>query len=177
MTSDKTLAQKAAHDPEAFGELFDRYALRIFRYIYSRIHHRENAEDITSQVFHDAFKNINQYKPMSAFSAWLFTIARRRISDFFKKSQPIEYLSEEIPQNSDGILAEVILQEDILSLEKHLQALHDDELELLRLRFAGKLRYKEIALLVEKTPGAAKIAIYRLLKQLKASMEETDATK
>ena len=65
MTSDKILARRAAQDPEAFGELFDRYALKIYRYTYSRVRHHESAEDITSQVFHDAFENIRQYRPMA----------------------------------------------------------------------------------------------------------------
>lgn len=177
MTSDKALARKTPHDPEAFGELFDRYALRIYRYTYSRVRHRESAEDITSQVFHDAFKSIGQYRPVAPFSAWLFTIARRRIADFYKKSRPTEELSEEVPQDSAGILTGVIQNEDLGHLEEQLQTFDEGERELLRLRFAGEMRYKEIALLVNKSPGAVKIAIYRLLDRLKADMEQTDGTK
>ena len=176
MTSDKTLARKAVHDPDAFGELFDRYSLRIYRYTYSRVHHHESAEDITSQVFHDALKSISQYKPVAPFSAWLFTIARRRIADFFKKSQPMEELSEEVPQDSVGILTGVIQKEDLGRLAEHLQALDNQESELLRLRFAAGMRYKDIALLVNKSPGAVKIAIYRLLNRLKENMEKPDGS-
>lgn len=176
MTSDKALARKAAHDPNAFGELFDRYSLRIYRYVYSRVCHQESAEDITSQTFHDAFTGIERYQPVAPFSAWLFTIARRRIADFYKQSRPVEELSEEVPQETSGILAGVIHNEDLGCLEEQLQALKEEERELLRLRFAGEMRYKEIALLVDKTPGAVKIAIYRLLDRMKENMEQTDGT-
>jgi RNA polymerase sigma-70 factor (ECF subfamily) len=74
-------------------------------------------------------------------------------------------------------LTGVIQNEDLGHLEEQLQTLDEGERELLRLRFAGDMRYKEIALLVDKTPGAVKIAIYRLLDQLKADMEQTNGTK
>ena len=177
MTSDKTLARKAAYDPEAFGNLFDRYALKIYRYTYSRVHHHESAEDITSQVFHDAYKSIEQYRPIAPFSAWLFTIARRRIADSFRGEKPTEALTDDVPQESQGILTGIIKKEDLEDLVEQLQLLDDRERELLRLRFAGGMRYKDIAVLVEKTPGAVKIAIYRLLDRLKENMENPDGSK
>lgn len=177
MTSDKTLARNAVGDPQAFGELFDRYALRVYRYTYSRVHHRENAEDITSQVFHDALQNIDQYKPIAPFSAWLFTIARRRIADFFRKSVPAEQLDDETPHDSVEILTDVIKSEELRQLEEQLKTLADDERELLRLRFAACMHYKEIASLLDKKPGAVKIAIYRLINRIKVNMENSDGSK
>ena len=174
MTSDKKLALNAAHDPKAFGDLFDRYALRIYRYCYSRVQHHESAEDITAQVFQDALEHIDQYKPLAPFAAWLFTIARRRVTDHYRRLKPTEELSEEFSQGNPEILAGVIQQEDLQSLEHSLRKLDEDDLELLRLRFAAGMRYKEIATLVDKTPGAVKTATYRLLDRLKADMEKTD---
>jgi RNA polymerase sigma-70 factor (ECF subfamily) len=177
MTSDKTLARKAVQDPNAFGELFDRYAIRIYRYCYSRASHRESAEDITAQVFQDALEHIDQYRPIGPFAAWLFTIARRRIADHYRALKPTEELSEEILQGNPEVLASVIQKENLQQLEQCLQELDDYELELLRLRFAAGMRYKDIAALVEKKPGAVKIAIYRLLDRLKEKMEKTDDSK
>lgn len=176
MTSDQTLARRAAYDPEAFGELFDRYALKIYRYTYSRVRHHESAEDITSQVFHDAFENISQYRPVAPFSAWLFTIARRRIADFFRKSNPVTALTEELPQDRPEILDQLGAQEEHQRLAGQLEALDEDERELLRLRFAAEMPYKDIAALVNKKSGAVKIAIYRILDRLKANMEKTDVS-
>jgi RNA polymerase sigma-70 factor (ECF subfamily) len=177
MTSDKTLARKAVQDPKAFGELFDRYAIRIYRYCYSRASHRESAEDITAQVFQDALENIDQYRPVGPFAAWLFTIARRRIADHYRTLKPTEALSEEIPQGNPEVLASVIQKENLQQLERCLETLEDNELELLRLRFAAGMRYKEIASLVDKTPGAVKTATYRLLDRIKEQMEKTDDPK
>ena len=176
MTSDKTLARKAAQDPEAFGKLFDRYGLKVYRYTFSRIHHHESAEDITSQVFHDAFESISQYKPIAPFAAWLFTIARRRIADFFRKADPSEPLLDDVPQDKPEILTSVIKGEELRELEQQLLALNEEEHELLRLRFAAGMRYQEIATLFDKNPGAVKMSIYRLLDRMKENMEKTDDT-
>jgi RNA polymerase sigma-70 factor (ECF subfamily) len=154
--------------------LFDRYSLKIYRYTYSRVHHHETAEDITSQAFRDALESIGQYKPIGPFAAWLFTIARRRIADFFRRKNPTDELQDDLPQESPEILDRVVHREDLRDLEAQLLALNEEERELLRLRFAAEMRYKDIAVLVGKTPGAVKIAIYRLLNRLKENMEKTD---
>lgn len=177
MTSDQLLARRARRNPEAFGELFDRYALKVYRYTYNRVHHHESAEDITSQVFHDALKSIGYYKPIAPFGAWLFTIARRRIADFYKKSHPTEELSEDVAEDTQSALSGVIRKEEVDHLTTALQALSEGEREMLRLRFAADMRYKDIALLVNKSPGAVKIAIYRLLDRLKENMENADGSK
>lgn len=174
MTSDKSIARKATQNPEAFSELFDRYALKVYRYAYSRVQHRESSEDITSQVFLDAFEHIKQYKPVGPFAAWLFTIARRRIADFYRKQNLTEELSDEAPQDCPEILTRVVKAEAIRDVEDQLQTLNDEERELLRLRFAANMRYKDIAILLNKKPGAVKIAIYRLINRLKKNLENSN---
>lgn len=176
MTSDKSLARKAAQNPEAFGELYDRYSLKVYRYIYSRVRHHETAEDLTSQAFTDAFDSIDQYRPFGPFSAWLFTIVRRRIADFFRRGNPADELPDDLPQDSPALLDRVVHREELRELEFHLRALSEEERELLRLRFAAEMRYKEIAALVERTPGATKMAIYRLLDRLQEYLEKTDGS-
>jgi RNA polymerase sigma-70 factor (ECF subfamily) len=177
MTTDKSLARKAVRNPDAFGELFDRYSLKIYRYIYSRVHHRETAEDITSQAFRDAFESIDQYRPIAPFSAWLFTITRRRIADHFRQANPADELPEDLSQGSPEILDGVAQREDLQDLAVQLRTLTEEDREMLRLRFAAQMRYKDIAALLKKSPGAVKMAIYRLLDRLKEKMEKTDGSK
>jgi RNA polymerase sigma-70 factor, ECF subfamily len=174
--SDKSLARKASKNPDDFSDLFDRYAIKVYRYVYSRVNHHESAEDITSQVFLDAFKHITQYKPVGPFAAWLFTIARRRIADFYRKQNPTEELSDKAPQDAPEIITKVVTNEAIREVEVQLQTLNDEERELLRLRFAAGMRYKEFATLLDKKPGAVKIATYRLINRLKKNLENSNGS-
>lgn len=171
MLSDKALAKRATHNPEAFAIIFDRYAIKVYRYIYSRVQHHESAEDITSQVFLATLENIQDYKPFGSFEAWIFTIARRRIADFYRKENPTEMLSDDIPPRESEILASVIQKESVSEFENQFHVLQEDEKELLRLRFAAGMRFKDIATLLGKKPDAVKIATYRLIDRLKKNME------
>lgn len=67
-------------DVEAFGMIYQRYAERVFRYIAYRVRTPAEAEDLTAQVFLNAWKAILRYKPQEApFLAWLYTIAHNQV--------------------------------------------------------------------------------------------------
>jgi RNA polymerase sigma-70 factor (ECF subfamily) len=70
------LVERAKRDPEAFGLLYDRYVGQVFGFAYSRLHDRASAEDLTSEVFYKALRNIGQYQPVRPFRAWLYQIAK-----------------------------------------------------------------------------------------------------
>ena len=67
---EKELVERAKRDPAAFGELYDRHFLQIYRFVYSRVRDQTVAEDVTSEVFMKALKSIGRYqdtgKPFSA---------------------------------------------------------------------------------------------------------------
>src|SRR5207245_7888372 len=79
---DEGPVERAKRDPAAFGDLYDRYCGLIYRYVYSRVHERALAEDITEDVFFKALRHIHQYRNMGRpFSAWLYQIANRAVAD------------------------------------------------------------------------------------------------
>src|SRR5690606_11696055 len=74
--SDAELAALARHDAEAFGILYDRYADQVFRMVYHRLGDRQDAEDVTAEVFVKALRAIDVYRPSRApFWGWLHRIA------------------------------------------------------------------------------------------------------
>ncbi len=69
------LVERAKQDADAFGELYDHYFGQIYRFVYSRLHNQEAAEDVTSEVFFKALRAIGRYRPSGhPFSAWLYQI-------------------------------------------------------------------------------------------------------
>ena len=73
---------------EAFGELYDEYIQRIYKFIYFKTHHRESAEDLTSRVFIKAFEKIKTYNEgKSSFSVWLYRIARNTVIDHYRTNK------------------------------------------------------------------------------------------
>jgi RNA polymerase sigma-70 factor (ECF subfamily) len=78
----------APRDPIAFTALYRRYVTPIYRYAYSRMGNRADAEDIAAQVFSEALAGLDRYREEGNFAAWLFTIAARRIVDHYRQAKP-----------------------------------------------------------------------------------------
>src|SRR5437868_4887293 len=56
----------------------------IYRYIYSNVRNREEAEDLTSQVFLKAVRSLDLKRTMQSGQAWLFQVARTTIADYWR---------------------------------------------------------------------------------------------
>jgi len=167
------MVNSARKTPEAFVELYDRYVLRVYRYMLHRTGDEMVAEDLTSQVFLDALKNLPRLSPRVPLGAWLFTIARRRIADYFRGLQPIASLEEtqNLPSIDVDPLKGLIQTERLKDLEAQLATLDERERELLRLRFTAELSFAEIGVLLGQKENTIKKSFYRLLDRLGRRME------
>ena len=171
---DSQLVRLINEDTKAFDALYHRYLPRVYRYCAQRLNDKQQAEDVCAQVFFEVLDKLmnGKYKEDGFFSAWIFTIARRRIIDHYRKPN-IEPLGESIffdPEISKN-MEDKDEQKHLLSL---VQDLGEDQKELLRLRFAAQLSFEEIAKIDGRTISAIKMSIYRTLDRIRAKWEETD---
>ena len=169
------LVKKARQNPRYFGEVYDLYFQKIFRYIYSRVGNQSSAEDITSKTFLSALQNLPTYKEKGLFTAWLFSIARSKINDHFRKLgketfQPIQ----DIPDGKPNLLINTIQKETRKLLFGLIAGLPEDKRELVRLRYVANLRFREIAALQGKSEASVKKALYRVLEELRMQLEVDD---
>src|SRR5437588_893577 len=83
--------ERAKSDPAAFGELYDRYAGQMFRFIRARIHDDGLAEDITADVFLSALRHIKTYEDQGRpFSCWLYRIAANAVASHYRgRHEPV----------------------------------------------------------------------------------------
>src|SRR3989344_4062244 len=95
-------------EASAFGLLYDHYEPMIYRFILIKVSHREEAEDLTHQVFLHAWRSIPSYQDLGfPFSSWLYRMARNQVIDFYrarKEQQSFEELSEEYHPLSKRLL-------------------------------------------------------------------------
>ena len=159
-----------------FSAIYQRYAIPIYRYTFVRVGNRADAEDITSLVFMDALKSWKRFKLNGNIPAWLFTIARNKIVDRYRREKrtiPLEYISNTIFEEM-SLLNGLMDAETVAKLSQILSSLQPEHQELLQLRFAGELTYSQIGNVVGKSEAAVKMAIHRLLDQLQNLMEQDD---
>jgi RNA polymerase sigma-70 factor (ECF subfamily) len=159
-------------EAEAFGLLYDRYQPQIYRFIYLKVSHREEAEDLTHQVFLKSWENIADYESSGfPFSSWLYRIARNQTIDYYRtKKSHLSLESEEELKMEDGGESLIKLSDDSISLEKIRKAigfLSDDQQNVIILRFIEDLSPKEAAEIMNRTEGAVKLLQHRAINKLK----------
>jgi RNA polymerase sigma-70 factor (ECF subfamily) len=167
------LITAAQHDPQAFETLYRLYVQPVYRYLFSRIGSRAEAEDATAQTFLAALDGIRRYRHNGHFAAWLFSIARRKAADHFRGRRGQVSLEglQEIPLEAD-YLQDAIHNERAELLSGLIAALPENERELLRLRYTAGLPFSEMGRLLGRSEGAVKKALYRLLARLYRQLEE-----
>ena len=166
------IIRAARQDSKAFGELYTLYVEQVFRYLYSRIGNVHEAEDITAQTFLVAFESFDRFRQDEHFASWLFTIARNKAMDHFRRRENTSSIDEvkDIPVENDPLVG-VIQSEQTAALSKLIQALPEEDRELLRLRFLAAMSFPEIAHFLHRNEDAVKKSIYRLLARLHSQLE------
>jgi RNA polymerase sigma-70 factor, ECF subfamily len=168
---DGLLIEAAQRDPAAIVPLYQRYVRPIYRYLYSRVGNVQDTEDLTSQVFLEALRGLPRYHHRGNFAAWLFTIARRRAGNHYRR-QPVLFDLDDafIASDEADPLAQVIHVVDLEQLRGLMARLNERDQELLRLRYAGGLTFAQMAATLGKREGAVKMAMQRLLARLQRAL-------
>ena len=171
-TQDESILVRAARtDTQAFAQLYDRYVQRLYHYCHHRTDNVRDAEDLTSQVFLAAMEAFPHYRQDGHFAAWLFAIARNKVVDHYRRrpNLPLDEATAPPIHADPAVESEVSHQKRLLL--RLIQALAEDEQELIRLRYVAELPFVEVARALHKTEGATKKILYRLLKRLRTEME------
>jgi RNA polymerase sigma-70 factor (ECF subfamily) len=164
----------ARQDPRMFGDLYSLYAQPVFRYLCSRLGSVPEAEDATAQTFLAALERFPKYRHEGYFASWLFSIARNKAMDYFRKKHKEALLDEaELIPADANLLQQVIKTERIAVLSKLINALPEDDQELIRLRYVAELSFAEIGHLLGQKEDTAKKTLYRLLARLKVQLEDS----
>lgn len=167
-------------DKEAFIKAYDAYVDDIYRFIYFKVGSREDAEDITSQVFLKSWDYIqnNNFLEHKTIKPFFYRVARNIIIDYYRDKSGKENISINNEENQIDIIDEKIdlskevdLKNDIKNLQEAMQELKNEYREVLLLRYINELSVKEIAKILEKNKGNVRVLIYRAIKALKSIVD------
>ena len=155
-----------------FNILYEEYFNKIYRYVYNRTGNNNDAEDITSQVFLAILEQLPKYKNNGHLAAWIFTIARHKIIDHYRKKKRFIKLDENNFTISDEkMIRTIIRKEHMEALYKVLDNLSESEKELIRLRILGELKFADIAKVLKRSESSVKKAYYRLIQRINDRLE------
>ena len=163
---------------EQFGEIYDQYIEKIYRFVYLKVNSEEVAQDIVSKVFTkgwEAFKD----KPDSIQnpSAFLYQIARNSVIDHYRERGRSKMVSSEVlPEIVDmgtNLQDKAILSADIGKLRQSILKLKKDHQDVLIWHYLEDMPVPKIAELVNKPAGTVRVMIHRGLKDLKDIIQES----
>ncbi|HYM61279.1 MAG TPA: RNA polymerase sigma factor [Thermoanaerobaculia bacterium] len=180
---ERLLIEAAQRDPSRFAELYDANFERVYAFIVRRVRVRHEAQDITSDVFHQALANLKRFewrgKP---FAAWLYRIASNAIADHYQRaaretgshadSQGANERADEKPgDRADDRIAEIEQRASLFRLVDRLPA---DQRRVIVMRFAEERSIREIAEQFGRTEGAIKQLQWRGLQALRTQMGQNN---
>jgi len=184
LEEEKYLIERAKKDPEIFGKLYDEYYPRIFGYILKRTANLEVAQDITSETFLKALRNIWKFRWQNiSLSSWLYRIASNEVANFFrkKKYKTISLQETREPVSNYDLLAETIeaqeelkRHKDFLDLQEKILKLPIKYQEVIVLRFLEKKQVKEIGEILSRKEGTVKSLLHRGLEKLREKFNATN---
>jgi RNA polymerase sigma-70 factor, ECF subfamily len=164
-------------DSEAFGQLYDHYQGSVYRFVFHRTRSQTVAEDLTSETFLRALRNIGAFRWQGKdFGAWLMTIARNLCTDHFKAGRTrLELTTEDMRVHDDaaegpedavlsGLTNEVLLD--------GLRRLSEEQRDCLVMRFLQGLSIAETAEILGRSQGAVKQLQLRAVRNLAKLMPE-----
>jgi RNA polymerase sigma-70 factor (ECF subfamily) len=168
---ERLLVEAAQQDPSRFADLYEYHFDRIYAFIARRVRDRYEAQDLTSEVFHQALANIKRYTYRGVpFSAWLFRIASNAIVDRSRRmNRERDVLMQQDPED-------IQLQDsqNHAHLFQTVNGLPPDQRRVIELRFAEQKSIREIAEEMNRTEGAIKQLQFRALQNLRTRMSETN---
>ena len=172
------LADKAKQGNRmSFQELVNIFQEDIHRLVYYRTYSRMDAEDITQEVFVQAYRKLTSLNDTQKFRSWLYTIAVNRCNDFLRKRKYLSLLrmrsarEQEFTEEDKGMGNEYNDSIAKKRFWKHvrtlLEKLSSMEREVFTLRFMDHQNINEIAAILNKSESTVKTHLYRALHKVR----------
>ena len=166
---DRDLIAKARRgDVEAYNLLVSRWEKRVFNYLLRLVSNREDALDLSQEVFLKAYQNLPKLDDPARFSAWLFRIAHNEAFSLLRRRRPEGELTREPrPPDLGGRLLPIELS---LAVESALERLSEDQREAVLLKVYQGFKFDEMAEILECPVSTVKSRLYTALDLLKATL-------
>jgi RNA polymerase sigma-70 factor (ECF subfamily) len=163
--NDERLHVEAAQgDPARFAELYENNFERVYAYIARRVRNREEAQDLTSEVFYKALTGFPRFEWRGLpFVAWLLGIAANVLSDRWQRAAKQQ---EVVNDDLDQIGIEDDIEQRAM-LYQLVDTLPDDQRRVILRRFVGQKSLREIATELGRSEGAVKQLQLRALQNLR----------
>jgi len=166
-----------------FGKIYDENIEKIYRFVYLKVNSQEIAEDLCSEAFLRCWESFkkgknpnNDYQEIENPTAFLYTIARNLITDYYREKGKIQTISAEELQVADpraNLEEKAALNSEIEMVKLALINLKDEYQDLIIWHYLEGVSISEIAQIMKKSEGAVRVQLHRALKSLQEELNNT----
>jgi RNA polymerase sigma-70 factor (ECF subfamily) len=154
---------------QQFQALYEDNLVSVYRFVFKSLRNREEAEDLTSQIFLKALRFLDPERSAHRARSWLFQIAHTTIADYWRTyyRAPTSSLDVRLEVGWEGLTEEVIVRTNDLAAERVrnlLQALPERYREVLNCRFLLNLSIRETAATMRVSEANVKTLQFRAIK-------------
>lgn len=169
-SADNDLALRwQAGETEAYNELVRRHLDPLHRYVSSRCGNESDASDICQEVFLEVCLKIANFDPAYAFTAWFYTIARRKTIDRFRRHKVTEEFRADIHSGHDDRHPSSILEERESARDawqKVFAMLSENQATALWLKVQGEMSIEQISAAMDQSEANVKVLLFRARQRL-----------
>lgn len=164
----------AEGDRTAFADIVDRWQTRLLNFFYRATGNRTDAEDLVQETFVELHRAAARYKAQGNFQAFIFTLARRRLIDSYRKRsrRPLDFVdpATHLMQNQTETPDHSFEIEE--AFHRALATLPENQRNAILLRQQQELSYEEIAQALDASTSAVKTWIHRARTHLRKELSE-----
>lgn len=165
-------------DQQAYAVLVNRYQNYVFTLTMRFTKNREDAEEVSQDIFIKAYRSLADFRGASKFSTWLYTIVNTTCITFLRKkklevhSLDNEKVFEAADSLDSGMRANLVEQKSRMAMVTNaINLLSADDAEVITLFYKAEQTLEEIAAILHVEPNTAKVRLHRARTRLKEKME------
>jgi RNA polymerase sigma-70 factor (ECF subfamily) len=170
MSGERLLIEAAQRDPTRFAELYEQNFERVYAFIAARVRNRDEAQDLTAEVFQQALAGIGRFQWRGApFVTWVLGIAANVLADRWQRAARQSEVSDQHLESA-GTNDQLERRAMLFQL---VERLREDQRHVILRRFVDQRSIREIAQELQRSEGAVKQLQFRALKALKANIRSS----
>lgn len=166
-------------EQQAYALLVDRYKTYVFTLSLRFVKNREDAEEVSQDIFIKTYRSLADFRGGSKFSTWLYTIVNTTCITFLRKkklevhSLDNEKIFEVADSQDSGFRANQVEQKSRINMvNEAIGMLSGDDAEVLTLFYKGEQSLEEIGQVLGLEPNTVKVRLHRARQRLKEKMEK-----
>ena len=178
LNDNELISKVLSGDQQAYGSLVNRYQNYVFTLALRFTKNREDAEEVSQDIFIKAYRALADFRGASKFSTWLYTIVNTTCITFLRKkrleihSLDNEKVFEVADSMDSGMRANLVEQKSRVSMVTNaIKMLNTDDAEVITLFYKGEQTLEEIAQILGIEANTAKVRLHRARTRLKEKME------